>query len=102
MGVCPSFTLSIQQACGVKSDLVNSGFVANDEKSFWFPTQRVKWLGFDWDFNVKTLSVRQPKIPRLLAAINEALHGLEKIVGSTAGLGHWTNNFEYASLFNNH
>ena len=74
MGVCPSFTLSIQQACGVKPNLVNnSGFVPNDEKRFWFPTQCVKWLGFDWDLNVKTLSVRQPKIPRLLAAINEAL-----------------------------
>ena len=28
MDVCPSFTLSMQQACGVKSDLVNSGLMA--------------------------------------------------------------------------
>lgn len=72
-GVCPCFLSCMNQAVSVKSDLIDSGFVPNHEKSIWYPTQRTKWLGFDWDLKGKTLSVPQDKVARLLARINEAL-----------------------------
>lgn len=73
LSVCPCFASCEEQALSVQSDLNQSGFVANVEKSIWKPTQCTKWLGFNWDLKTQVLSVPQDKIARLLAKINEAL-----------------------------
>lgn len=73
LGVCPCFSSCKKQALSVKCDLINSGFVPNSEKSSWYPTRSIKWLGFMWDLHAKVLSVPQDKITRLLAGINGAL-----------------------------
>lgn len=36
---------------------MNSGFVANSEKSIWEPKQIIEWLGFEWNLENCTLQV---------------------------------------------
>ena len=37
-------------ARGVRADLCNAGFVVNEDKSAWEPTQVLDWLGITWNF----------------------------------------------------
>ena len=68
-----SFSSCVHQATRVKSDLINSGLVPNDEKSIWCPTQQLTWLGLDWNLQFQTLSIPQKKIVKLLTSINDAM-----------------------------
>ena len=36
-------------ARAVRKDLSSAGFIANDEKSVWEPTQVLDWLGMTWN-----------------------------------------------------
>lgn len=57
MGAASSFSTCMSQACKVKSNLQSSGFVPNNDKCVWFPTQKLSWLGLDWDLKLKILSI---------------------------------------------
>ena len=73
MGASHSFSSCVvHQANRVKSDLINSGLVPNDEKCIWCPNQQLAWLGRDWNLQFQTLSIPQ-KIVKLLTSINDAL-----------------------------
>ena len=72
MGASYSFSSCVHQA-RVKSDLINSGLVPNDEKCIWCPNQQLTWLGLDWNLQFQTLSIPQKKIVKLLNSINDAL-----------------------------
>lgn len=73
LGVAPCFLSCMSQAQSVKSDLIQSGFVPNQEKSVWHPVRCTKWLGFMWNLERKTLSVPEEKVARLLAQIDAVL-----------------------------
>jgi hypothetical protein len=73
MGASHSFSSCLNQATRVRSDVISSGFVPNVEKCIWFPTQRLTWLGLDWDLKMKSLSIPQKKITKMLVSINAIL-----------------------------
>ena len=73
MGASHSFSSCVHQANRVKSDIINSGLVPNDEKSMWCPNQQLTWLGLDWNLQFQTLSIPQKKIVKLLTSINDVL-----------------------------
>lgn len=49
----------------VRQDLVDAGFVPNDEKSTWEPTQILDWLGLQWNSCKGTLSIVQRRIEKI-------------------------------------
>ena len=57
-------------ADAVRSDLDKAGLVANHEKSIWVPVHCLEWLGISWDLDGAFLSIPQPRIDRLLAALS--------------------------------
>jgi hypothetical protein len=73
LGVAPCFLSCMSLAQSVKSDLIQSGFVPNQEKSVWHPVRCIKWLGFMWNLEMKTLSVPEEKVARLLVQIEAVL-----------------------------
>ena len=46
----------------VQDTLHQAGFVANEAKSFWSPSQMVQWLGFNVDLLVGCITVPDKKI----------------------------------------
>ena len=50
----------------IRSDLLKSGFVVNEEKSMWIPQTIVTWLGFIADSHTLRLYVPECKIDRLV------------------------------------
>jgi ribonuclease HI len=58
----------------VRNDLVSAGFIPNEEKSCWNPTQKILWLGFSWDLVEGTLNIPVEKIVQLKNKIVEGIH----------------------------
>ena len=59
----------------VRRDLCNAGFVINEEKSVWEPTQVLDWLGITWNSLSGTLKIvdsRMEKISNTIDRIIEA------------------------------
>ena len=42
------------KAQAVRGDLYNAGFVVNEDKSVWEPTQVLDWLGITWNYALGT------------------------------------------------
>lgn len=65
---------SYESACNlavkIKNDLNAAGFITNDEKSTWDPTQRLTWLGLVWDSAQGTLEITSSRINKILATID--------------------------------
>ena len=57
-------------AIKVKNDLNAAGFITNDEKSTWDPTQRLTWLGLVWDSAQGTLEITSSRIDKIFATID--------------------------------
>ena len=53
------------QAKGVRTDLVHAGWIINDEKSIWEPTQVIDWLGLKWNSKEGTLSILERRIDKI-------------------------------------
>ena len=49
----------------VQEDLKNAGFVVNNEKSIWEPTDRFEWLGFIWDLGKGSAEIHEKKFVAL-------------------------------------
>jgi hypothetical protein len=45
----------------MQGDLCAAGFVINEEKSIWVPTQTIEWLGIIWDAKSGLISIRQKR-----------------------------------------
>jgi len=45
------------KAQAVRGDLSNAGFVINEEKALWEPTQVLDWLGITWNSLLGTLKI---------------------------------------------
>ena len=45
------------KALAVRGDLYNAGFVVNEDKSVWEPTQVLDWLGITWNSALGTLKI---------------------------------------------
>ena len=50
------------KALAVKGDLYNTGFVVNEDKSVWEPTQVLDWLRITWNSALGTLKIVERRI----------------------------------------
>ena len=48
----------------------SEGFIANDEKSVWEPTQVLDWLGLTWNSILGTLKIVDRRITKILKTID--------------------------------
>ena len=56
----------------VKSTLSKAGFVVNEAKSTWAPTQKLQWLGFTIDLEHGQVSVPEKKLTNLRRLLEDA------------------------------
>jgi hypothetical protein len=57
-------------ATKVRKDLNAAGFITNNEKSIWAPTQIITWLGLVWDSAQGTLEITSSRVEKILATID--------------------------------
>jgi ribonuclease HI len=78
-GIAEDFLTCARIAREVQEDLSAAGFVINENKSDFNPTQVIKWLGFSWNTNFGTLSIPEDKVSKFIL-------DLEAIINSTSNL----------------
>ena len=44
---------------------MHAGWIINDEKSIWEPTQVIDWLGLKWNSKEGTLSILERRIDKI-------------------------------------
>ena len=54
------------KAQAVSGDLYNAGFVVNEDKSVWEPTQVLDWLGITWNSALGTLKIVERRIVKII------------------------------------
>ena len=71
-GLCieTTFELAMKHSEIIRQDIKDSGFVANDAKSNWFPTQSLIWLGIHVDTNKSILCVTKRRIDKAMLIID--------------------------------
>lgn len=57
----------------MQADLKLAGFLVNEEKSIWEPSQSMDWLGFSWDTVQGMLFIPQSKKDTFLTKISKAI-----------------------------
>ena len=60
-------------AKAVRKDLSPAGFITNDEKSVWEPTQTLNWLGITWNSVLGTLKIVDRRITKILCTIDQII-----------------------------
>ena len=60
-------------AQAVRKDLSRAGFITNDEKSVWEPTQTLNWLGITWNSVLGTLKIVDRRITKILCTIDQII-----------------------------
>ena len=58
----------------VKADLDKAGFVSNDEKSVWEPSQRLDWLGITWDCARGTIEIVERRIDKITSTTDSIIN----------------------------
>ena len=71
-------TVQDKQGCSitaqaVRKDLSSAGFITNDEKSVWEPTQTLNWLGITWNSVLGTLKIVDRRITKILCTIDQII-----------------------------
>ena len=66
-------------ARAVRNDLSSAGFIANDEKSVWEPTQVLDWLGLTWNSIMGTLKIVDRRITKILKTIDHIINSNFKV-----------------------
>ena len=59
----------------VNADLLDFGFVINEDKSLWEPVLNITWLGTVLDINQGLISVTEHRITKLKGSIDSVLKG---------------------------
>ena len=63
----------------VRNDLIRAGFVPNDDKSIWKPTQSLDWLGLRWNSVKGSLSIVPRRIEKILNTIKQVIESAFQI-----------------------
>lgn len=71
--VANTFPLAVKHSEIVRCSLADAGFLANDEKSVWVPTQVITWLGHIFNLKEGTLSITPDRISNLKQHILDIL-----------------------------
>ena len=61
------------KALAVRADLYNAGFVVNEDKSVWEPTQVLDWLGITWNSALSTLKIVERRIVKIINTIDHII-----------------------------
>ena len=61
-------------AQAVRNDLGSAGFIVNDEKSVWEPTQVLNWLCITWNSILGTLKIVDRRITKILNTIDHIIN----------------------------
>ncbi len=69
-----SLQVSRETAATVRSDIQASGFVPNDQKSVWEPTQLICCLGLQWDGVLGTIAISPQRIETLFVDLNDVIN----------------------------
>ena len=56
-------------ATNIWSDLRKSGFITNDEKSQWCPSQVFEWLGIIWNTNNGTITISERRVNSIAKSV---------------------------------
>ena len=83
-----SYRAASVSSAKVKENLAYSGFVPNSEKSLWFPTPVIDWLGFTIDLFQGLPFVPGKKLKRVLSdivSIKETGHSTARELSAVAG-----------------
>ncbi|RMX50519.1 hypothetical protein pdam_00024182, partial [Pocillopora damicornis] len=65
--------LDLRHAQTVRQDLYGAGFVVNEEKSVWEPTQILDWLGITWNSLLGTLRIVERRITKITNTIDRII-----------------------------
>ena len=71
--VCQIVLRNVKRFFFVKQSLVDAGFLINEEKSIFVPTQKLEWLGILWDSQLFSLSIPDRRISDLLCSITQII-----------------------------
>ena len=72
IGAAVSYAKCVEAAQFVKKSIEDSGFVINNEKSNWEPSQTTTWLGLEINTASFTIKITQKRIHHVLAKITAA------------------------------
>ena len=61
-------------ALAIRNDLGSAGFIVNNEKSVWEPTQVLNWLGITWNSILGTLKIVDRRITKILNTIDHIIN----------------------------
>ena len=68
----------------------NAGFVINEEKSLWEPTQVLDWLGITWNSLLGTLKIVDRRITKIVDTIDRIIEADFKVsAGELASFTGW-------------
>ena len=67
------------KARAVRADLCNAGFVVNEEKSVWEPTQVLDWQGITWNSALGTLKIVERRIVKIINSIDYIIEANFKV-----------------------
>ena len=59
--------------------MCNAGFVINEEKSVWEPTQVLDWLGITWNYLLGTLKIVDRRIVKITNTIDRIIEASFKL-----------------------
>ncbi|CAH3127943.1 unnamed protein product [Porites lobata] len=71
--------LDLCHALAVRGDLYNAGFVVNEDKSVWEPTQVLDWLGITWNSALGTLKIVERRILKIISTIDHIIEADFKV-----------------------
>ena len=60
-------------ADAVRTDLFKAGFVTNEDKSVWIPSQRLDWLGITWDSASGTIEIVDRRVAKITSTIDSII-----------------------------
>ena len=60
-------------ADAVRADLSKAGFVTNEDKSVWIPSQRLHWLGITWDSARGTIEIVDRRVTKITSTIGSII-----------------------------
>lgn len=61
------------KARDVRADLYNAGFVVNEDKSVWEPTQLLDWLDITWNSVLGSLKIVERRIVKIINTIDHII-----------------------------
>ena len=78
-GFSNSFESCLSISENVKKDLISAGFFVNDEKSIWYPTHKLTWLGFDWDTQLLLVQIPDKKLEIFRQDLSNIYNNLDSL-----------------------